>query len=1235
MKYRDLIQFEPVESIIKLRQADDHQKAEQLVSTYVISERMADVLQHRILPCLDLENVGAGRGLFVVGNYGTGKSHLMSVVSAVVEHTDLLEKLTHAAVAEGLTPIAGKYKVVRQEFGSTSMSLRDVVVQYLEKGLANMGVAFHFPAMDEAPNAKDSLIQMMHVFSQHYPDHGLLVVIDELLEFLGARTARELVLDLSFLREVGEICEQTHLRFIAGLQESLFDSPRFQFAADSIRRVKDRFDQVRIVREDVAYVVSRRLLAKTQAQRALVRAHLEQFTPLYDSMAEKLEEFVELFPVHPAYLEMFEQVTVIEKRQVLQALSQEMRARLDLDVPEDQPGITSFDSYWELIKADASYRSVPEIRDVMEKSRVIEDRLKNALAVPAYKPAAARILNALALHRLSVSDLRAPVGLTSKELRDRLCLSIPIPEKDGGFLLTSIESVLSEISKTMSGQFISHNRDNGQYYLDLDKDIDFDALVEQRADTLDDDVFDRYYFDMLARALELTDSTYVPGFPIWQRDMPWLEQGITRQGYVFLGAPNERSTAQPPRDFYLHFLALYSTNGGQTEGLADEVFFSLSQRDAEFDQALRLYAGAREMASISSGEYREQYERKADRYLREMAAWLSENFMRAFEIRYRTETLTPAEVLTRFRLSPGNASLRDQVFRMASACLRDQFQNTYPDYPRFSLVSFTTETIPQGADAALRAIAGRQVTRPAQSVLEALQVAMVEENRLIFTLDQSPYARDVLKQLNGLPAGKVLNRSALVKGGFGVEKDIHLGLEIEWLVVVLVALVRQGEVSLNMGGRKIDSDDLEDAAQLGVGEISKFTSISRPRSLPEQALRALFEGLDLPEGWIVDSTKHEFAVRELNRKVEEELNLAVRALEWLREGLHYWGEPLLSPDEQQAWRDQLTGYKDFLDSLQHLTTPGRLRNFSHGIGEVRQSLRARELLAHVRDLNETLQALQPHLAYIYQAEILLSKETPWLEEARQVRGEHLQILGDPEQRRAATVRARLNGGLANLRSSYAQAYIKMHNRARLNTTQDTRKKRLVQDTRWVKLKALAAALDLLPAKKLEDLEKAVEGLYSCHGVGASDLKNQPKCPLCGFDLSAEDNNIAAFQRLEAAEAEFEELYQGWIATLCENLRDASMQENIHMLADKDRTGIEQFLQSGDLPEKISYQFLDALRDALHGLEKVTLDGGDFLLALTKPGMPCTPGEFEDRFRKLLIEQITGKDPKKVRIQIDW
>ncbi len=53
MKYRDLIQFEPVTEVIQLRWADEKARAEKLVSTYVISDRMADVILSRIVPAVD------------------------------------------------------------------------------------------------------------------------------------------------------------------------------------------------------------------------------------------------------------------------------------------------------------------------------------------------------------------------------------------------------------------------------------------------------------------------------------------------------------------------------------------------------------------------------------------------------------------------------------------------------------------------------------------------------------------------------------------------------------------------------------------------------------------------------------------------------------------------------------------------------------------------------------------------------------------------------------------------------------------------------------------------------------------------------------------------------------------------------------------------------------------------------------------------------------------------------
>ena len=93
------------------------------------------------------------------------------------------------------------------------------------------------------------------------------MVVDELLDFLLKRNDQELIQDLGLLREIGEVSKDLRFRFIAGVQEAIFDSTRFQFAADSLRRVKDRFEQVLIARRDVKHVVAERLLESGQTNR--------------------------------------------------------------------------------------------------------------------------------------------------------------------------------------------------------------------------------------------------------------------------------------------------------------------------------------------------------------------------------------------------------------------------------------------------------------------------------------------------------------------------------------------------------------------------------------------------------------------------------------------------------------------------------------------------------------------------------------------------------------------------------------------------------------------------------------------------------------------------------------------------------------------------------------------------------------------------------------------------------
>src|SRR5690606_15793795 len=215
MKYADLIQFEPIETVVQLRDSDEVDTARQMVRTYVISEEMAEKLTSIVIPQLQFDQPADNKGLLIVGNYGTGKSHLMSVISSVAEHAELLTEIRHAEVARAAARIAGKFKVVRTEIGSTTMALREIIVSELEEHLAAMGIRYTFPDASQIPNNKRAFEEMMAAFHQAYPDHGLLLVVDELLDYLRSRRDQELILDLNFLREVGEVCKDLRFRFMA------------------------------------------------------------------------------------------------------------------------------------------------------------------------------------------------------------------------------------------------------------------------------------------------------------------------------------------------------------------------------------------------------------------------------------------------------------------------------------------------------------------------------------------------------------------------------------------------------------------------------------------------------------------------------------------------------------------------------------------------------------------------------------------------------------------------------------------------------------------------------------------------------------------------------------------------------------------------------------------------------------------------------------------------------------
>jgi Family of unknown function (DUF6079) len=190
MRYSELIQFEPIETVVQLREADSASDARRLVETFVISDRMAELLGDLVFPQLQFTKPADNKGLLIVGNYGTGKSHLMAVISAIAENGELVKALTNLAVGARAWGIAGCFRVIRAEIGSTTMSLRDIVCSVIEDGLSKLGVSVEFPSTADRHENKSAFEEMMAAFQAVHPDKGLILVLDELLDYLRSRVCR-------------------------------------------------------------------------------------------------------------------------------------------------------------------------------------------------------------------------------------------------------------------------------------------------------------------------------------------------------------------------------------------------------------------------------------------------------------------------------------------------------------------------------------------------------------------------------------------------------------------------------------------------------------------------------------------------------------------------------------------------------------------------------------------------------------------------------------------------------------------------------------------------------------------------------------------------------------------------------------------------------------------------------------------------------------------------------------
>lgn len=1216
MKYKELINFEPITEIVKFSRTKDSDYQKQLIKTFVFSKTFKEHLIPLMIRNLDFTQSGESFGLQVVGNYGTGKSHLMSLVSLVAEDESLLDLVNDPKPKKELSAIAGKFKVLRFELGNTE-SLWEVITYQIENYLSDIGVTFSFDGHGPKPYF-DKLQLMMAEFEEKFPDKGFMIVIDEMLAYLKGRSAADkLNQDLAVLHALGQACDGTKFKFIFGVQEMIYHSSEFQFAAEMLQKVNDRYRDIKIDKEDVAFIVKSRLLAKDEHQKQKIKKHLDPFLKFFTDMHGRTQEYVELFPVHPTYFENFEKIRIGKsQREILKTLSQQFSEMLEQDVPTDNPGLLTYDRYWEDLKSNTDLMAIPDVRKIKGITDTIDDKIdSHFIGVRASKRSIAkRIVNACAIKSLQ-QELQKQNGTNAEHLVDDLCLTDPLGT-DRDFLIDIIDSSAQQIITATSGQYFERNSENAEFHLRIGGGINYDQNIKDYASTMSDSQKDEYFFKFLEVNLPLDHDTYRTGFRIWAHSIEWKSHKTYRDGYIFFGNPNEKSTTQPRQQFYMYFMPIFDESKRLRNHEEDEVYFIFDGLSQEFKDAVVLYGAALALEVRADSSQKAIYRQKIEELNKKARTLFDQEYVQITKVDYQGQE-TP---LSGYPL-PSAGSSKEQVFsEVASLVLEDWFENDRPNYPKFLQLNtnVTQDNLDRLIKQALQKIATpEQPNRDGEGILSGLGLWVPG----MLDYSHSPYAKNLLKMLKEKGEGQVLNRDEIIEyvdksDNIWLSKDFQIEAELEFVVMATLAALGEIEITLN-SGKAINSTNLQELKDIQKQDFFSFNHIKPPKGLNLAALRAMFIsilGRDL-SSQLRDPSTYTHLVNAASDWARRTVTIKNK----IQGGFIFQGIEIVSPSDAAKFDRDFLNFSRFCDKLANYTSEARIKNFQFSTDDLNTLLPIKIEVEDLENKLQALDALNADISYLQQSKQYIT-DSNFKNEITDALNQLGTILSSEDKAKMTAYKAKLN----QYKENYADWYLSTYLKHRISERDNTQKQALLDSEEKAICDILKDA-DFLSTGQYAELERQLASLKPADGKINKNLILT--APYQDFNpLDYKDQYGLSVKQLKA---DLNDLLESWIETLRETLDDPMVKTKINLLDDSQQKLLRAFKVSEVAITKDNARTIrNAIMDLHQGLEKLelTLDGMKSTF-----NKPLTPDEAIIAFKEYVDKMSVGRERNKIRI----
>lgn len=1217
MKYKDLIQFEPITDVIKLTNADDDSEAKRLVKTFVFSKKIKEDLNASVVKNLKLNPTGETKGIQIVGSYGTGKSHLMGLVSVIAENASLLDKLSADDVRESFASFAGGYKVLRFEVG-TDKPLKEIVFAHIERFLSNLGINFAFD--DESSFSwKEGMQRMMAEFESAFPEKHFLIVIDELLEYLQGRGPTELNNDLMLLRQLGELCDHSRFKVMFGVQELLYRSPALGFAAEMLNKVKDRYDDLIITKDDVSFVVKERLLKKNVHQKQQIREHLLKFSHLFEGINNNLNEYVDLFPVHPSYVNYFERIKHGKsQREILKILSGRFGHLLETEVPIASPGLITFDSYWKELAQSPSMLAIPDIRTVRDKMETVNEKINNFFTDGRAnrKELATKIANGLAISILC-DDLDKRNGANPNSLKEDLCETIPHVD-DSELLLAAIDSTGKQLVTATSGQYVDKDSTSGEYFIRTEGGINVTQVVREYSDEVikkSPDVADQYYFDFLQTIFEFQDNTYRTGFKIWQDELEWIDKKSFRLGYVFFGNPDQRSTTEPVQQYYLFFCPIFGSIDRNDQ--PDEVYFDMSELSPEFRETICLFGAAKAKETSAPSDQKQLYKNLVQEYFQLARKHFDGEYVDKTKVIYRDN----AKSLRSYPLIGEGSTKKMIVSNVAARVLNPYFNEKYPDYPAFtSLLQPNSKENFEGRikNALAKIVNPGKPNRDGEGILAGLGLW----DGTSIDIQNSKYADGVLRKLKEKGEGKVLNRDEILRPHSPQNNlwyTVDFDIDHQLMFVVLAALAFKGDLEIGWSGtNSISATNIEKLLVLQPEDLFSFGSVRAPQGIPVKNLKAMFAELGLPD-LTSDIEKPETITKIMTAAIEKAGKVALTR-NTVSNGLKCRNVALLTDTQIQTTKDELQTLANVLDGIQGYNTYGKLKAFKYTEEELTSAFSAFNHCATIATLKSRADTFEKLVGYLITAKSYLPESNELFEEITTTIDQLPVVLAKDDNNGIKKYETRLNG----LIDRYADYYLSQYAKYRLSSADAAKKEGLLTGDKKRIADIVKDSEFISPGPYQQWIDKIVNLRESDPSINKSKVKEEPY-----HDFNPRDYDGKPPVSVKQLEDDLKEIIGGWETSMRSVLKDPSIGTNLELISTADQQLLQDFRDGNtELTKENAAALRNAIAQLAQGIDKVEITLDDLRQKLNRP---MSPNEAIETFGGYVETLVWGKERNKVRI----